>query len=159
MHSLELPIRGIGPYVNSDKTEFICFNQDGLISSLNNNPLKLVDLFICIFAESDDHIHRGQAWPAIDRLMTIWKYESFSNKTKREFFSPVAPSVIMYGCTSCTTTKRIEKKLDRNYKRMLFWTKPDNSIPQNSSCTATYIIRQTIQVWRARHAGEARTNS
>ena len=32
--------------MNSFKTEFTCFNQDGAISSLNNKPLKLVDQFI-----------------------------------------------------------------------------------------------------------------
>ena len=31
LHSLEHAARGIGLYVNSDKTEFMCFNQDVLI--------------------------------------------------------------------------------------------------------------------------------
>ena len=38
--------RGIGLSVSSDKTEFMCFNQDGAISSLNGKSLKLVDQFI-----------------------------------------------------------------------------------------------------------------
>ena len=33
---------GIGLNVNSDKTEFMCFKQDGTISTLNDEPLKLV---------------------------------------------------------------------------------------------------------------------
>ena len=38
--SLEQAVRGIGLYVNSDKTEFMYFNQDGAIS-FNRKPLKL----------------------------------------------------------------------------------------------------------------------
>ena len=34
---------GIGLYVNAGKTEFICFKQDGAISTLKSKPLKLVD--------------------------------------------------------------------------------------------------------------------
>ncbi len=36
---------GIGLHVNIDKTEFICFNQRGNISTLNGGSLKLVDKF------------------------------------------------------------------------------------------------------------------
>ena len=32
--------------MNSDKTNFMCFDQDGAISSLNEKPLKLVDQFV-----------------------------------------------------------------------------------------------------------------
>ena len=39
-------LQEISVSVNSDKTEFMCFNQDGAISSLNCKPLKLVDPFI-----------------------------------------------------------------------------------------------------------------
>ena len=44
LHSLEQAARVIGGlYVKSDKTEFMCFNQDGAISSVNRKPLKLVN--------------------------------------------------------------------------------------------------------------------
>ena len=35
----------IGLNVNSDKTEFMSFNQNGAISTLNNKCLKLIDLY------------------------------------------------------------------------------------------------------------------
>ena len=44
-HSLEWVAGGIGLHVNADKTEYICFNQRGNISTLNDGPLKLVDKF------------------------------------------------------------------------------------------------------------------
>ena len=35
----------IGLHVNAHKTEFMCFNQTGDISTLNSSTLKLVDKF------------------------------------------------------------------------------------------------------------------
>ena len=37
--------RGIGVYVKADKTQFMCFKQDGAISILSGKPLKLIDQF------------------------------------------------------------------------------------------------------------------
>ena len=39
LHCLELPARGIGLYEKLNKTEFMCFNPDGIIS-INGRPLK-----------------------------------------------------------------------------------------------------------------------
>ena len=44
-HSLERAAAGIGLHVNAHKTEYMCFNQRGNISSLNGSFLKLVDKF------------------------------------------------------------------------------------------------------------------
>ena len=35
LHHLKHAVRGIGPYVSSDKTDFICFKSDGAFSTLN----------------------------------------------------------------------------------------------------------------------------
>ena len=45
LHSLEHAARGIGLSVNSDKMEFVCFKQDGAISTINGKCLKIVDQF------------------------------------------------------------------------------------------------------------------
>ena len=37
---------------------------------------------------------------------------------KRIFFQTAVVSILLYGCTSWTLTKRLEKKLDDNYTRM-----------------------------------------
>ena len=44
LHSLERAAAGIGPHVNAQKMEYICFNQRGDISTLNGSSL-LVDKF------------------------------------------------------------------------------------------------------------------
>ena len=38
---------------------------------------------------------------------------------KRSFFQAAVTSILLYGCTTWTLTKRLEKKLDGNYTRML----------------------------------------
>ena len=44
LYSLERAAAGIGLLVNVDKTEYMCFNQKGDISTLSSS-LKLVDKF------------------------------------------------------------------------------------------------------------------
>ena len=66
LHDLEQTERGIGLLVNSDKTEFMYFNQNGAISSFNGKPLKLVDHFMyrgsnILSTESDVSIRIGKA--------------------------------------------------------------------------------------------------
>ena len=45
LHNLERATSGIGLNVNAHKTEYMCYNQTGDISTLNGTPLKLVDKF------------------------------------------------------------------------------------------------------------------
>ena len=66
LHKLELAARGIGLYVNSDKTEFMSFNQDGVSLSINGEPLKFVNQFTYLSSnisstESDVKICIGTA--------------------------------------------------------------------------------------------------
>ena len=45
LHSLERAATSIRLYVNAHKTEYMCYNQTGDISTLKGTPLKLVDKF------------------------------------------------------------------------------------------------------------------
>ena len=78
LHSLERAAAGIGLHVNAHKTEFMCFNQKGDISTLNGTLLKLVDKFTYLGSsvssiEKDIDTRLMKAWTAIDRLSIIWK--------------------------------------------------------------------------------------
>ena len=42
-----------------------------------------------------------------------------TDKRKRSFFQAAVVSILLYGCTTWTLTKRLKKKLDGNYTRML----------------------------------------
>ena len=119
LHSLEQAEKGM----NTDKMEFMCFKQDGDISTLNAKLLKSVDYFTYLGSnisstESIVNICRGKALTAVDWLSTIWKSNP-SNKIKREFFQVEIMSVQLYGRTTSTLKKHLEKKLKRNFKRML----------------------------------------
>ncbi len=59
-----------------------------------------------------------KAWTAIDRLSVIWKSD-LTDKMKRSFFQAAVVSILLYGCTTWTPSKRMAKKLDGNYIRML----------------------------------------
>ena len=138
----------------------MCFDQSGDNSALNRGSLKLVDKFIYIgssvsSAENDINTRLVKAWTAIDRQMVIWKSD-ISDKIKRDFFQAVVVSILVIGCTTLTLSKRIEKKLDGNWTRMLrallnkFWK-------QHSTKQQLYghrpSISKSIQIRLIRHSG------
>ena len=123
LHSLERPAASIGLYVNAHKTEYMSYNQTGDISTLEGTPLKLVDKFTypgssVESTEKDIETRLAKAWTAINRLSIIWKSD-LTDKMKRSYFKAEVTSILLYGCTTWTLTKRLEKKLDGNYTRML----------------------------------------
>ena len=60
----------------------------------------------------------AKAWTAINRLLVIWKSD-LTDKMKCSFFQASVVLILLYGCTTWMLTKRMEKKLDGNYTRML----------------------------------------
>ena len=68
--------------------------------------------------EKDIDTRLTKAWTAIDRLSIIWKSD-LTDKMKRSFFQAAVVSILLYGCTTWTLTKRLERRLDGNYTRML----------------------------------------
>ena len=75
---------------------------------------------------------------------------------ERSFFQSVVVLILQYRCTSWTRTKRIEKKLDGNYTRML-WAIFNKSWRQHPRKHQLYghlpPITKAIKVRRTRHAG------
>ena len=123
LHSLERAAANIGLYVNAHKMEYMCYNQTGDISTLEGTSLKLVDKFTYLGSsvestEKDIETRLAKAWTAINRLSIIWKSD-LTDKMKRSFFLAAVTSILLYSCTTWTLTKRLEKKLDGNYTRML----------------------------------------
>ena len=76
---------------------------------------------------------------------------------KRSFFQAAVVSILLYGCTTWTLTKRLEKKLGGNYARML-WAILNKSWRQHPTRHQLYghlpPITKTIQVRWTRHAGD-----
>ena len=160
MHSLERPAAGIRLHANAHKMEYICYNQTSDITTLDVTPLKLVDKFTypgssVLSTEKDIDTRLTKAWTAIDRLSIIWKSDQ-TDKMKRSFFQAEVVSILLYGCTTWTLTKRLEKKLDGNHTRMLrvilnkSWRQDPKRHQQYGLLPP---ITKTIQVRRTRHAG------
>ena len=138
----------------------MCYNQTGDITTLDGTPLKLVDKFIYLGSnvsstEKDIDTQLTKTWTAIDRLSIIWKSD-LTDKMKCSFFQAVVVSILLYGCTTWTLTKRLEKKLDGNYTRML-QAILNKSWQQHPTRHQLYghlpPITKTIQVRQTRHAG------
>ena len=138
----------------------MCYNQTGDISTLEGTPLKLVDKFTYLGSsvestEKDIETRLTKAWTAINRLSTIWKSD-LTDKMKRSFFQAAVTSILLYGCTTWTLTKRLEKKLDGNYTRMLraILNKSWQRHPTRHQLYGHLPpITKSIQVRRTRHAG------
>ena len=139
----------------------MCFNQTDDISTLSGSSLKLVDKFTYFGSsvsstEKDINTRLAKAWTANDRLSVIWKSD-LTDKIKHSlYFQAAVVSILLNGCTTWMLTKRMEKKLDGNYTRMLraILNKPWR---QDSTKQQLYAhrppISKTIQVRRTRHAG------
>ena len=92
LHSLERAAASIGLYVNAHKTEYMCYNQTGDISTLKGTPLKLVDKFTYLGSsiestEKDIKTRLAKAWTAINRLSIIWKSD-LTDKMKLAYSLP-----------------------------------------------------------------------
>ena len=75
---------------------------------------------------------------------------------KSSFFQEVVVSILLYGCTTWTLTKRLEKRLDGNYTRMwrAILNKSWQQHPTKHQLYGCLVpITKTIQVRRTRHAG------
>ena len=160
LRSLERATAGIGLHVNAHKTEYMCFNQAGDISTLDGTSLKLVDKFTYLGSsvwstEKDINTWLMKAWTVIDKLSIIWKSE-LTDKMKRCFFQAAFVLILLYGCTTWTLTKWLEKKLDGNYTRMLraILNKSRRQHPTKHQLYGHLPpIMKSIQVRWTRHAG------
>ena len=179
LHSLERAAAGIGLRVNAHKTEYMCYNQTRNIYTLDRTSQELVDKFTYLGSsvsstEKDIDTRLTKAWTAIDRLSIIWKSDKIkrsffqaidrlsiiwksdlTDKMKRSFFQAAVISILLYGCTTWTLTKRLEK-LDGIYTRMLRAIL-NKSWRQHPTGHQLYghlpPITKTIQDRRTRHAG------
>ena len=125
------------------KTEHMCYNQTGDISTLDKTSLKLVDKLTYLGSsvsstEKDIDTRLTKAWAAIDRLSIIWKSD-LTDKMKRSFFKAAVVSILLYGCTTWTLTILNESWRQHPTRHPLYGHLPP--------------VTKTIQVRRTRHAG------
>ena len=117
LHSLERATAGIGLHVNAHKTECMCYNQTGDISTLDETSLKLVDKFTyhgSSVSSTEKYIDTQltKAWTAIDRLSIKWK-SNLTDKIKRSFFQAAVVSILLYGCTRRQLYKNVASNIEQ----------------------------------------------
>ena len=96
MSGIILSLTKIWAYYVSSHTEKLCYNET-------------VFLWMTIYIYIYIYIYM---------LSVIWKSD-LTDKMKRSFFQAAVVSILLYGFTTWTLTKYMEKKLDGNYTRML----------------------------------------
>ena len=157
LHSLEWAADGVGLHVNTDKREYMGFNQRGDVSTLNGGPLTLVDNFTYLgssVSSTENDKPLAKAWTAINRPSVISKSD-LSNKIKRSFF-PSSSRINIVIWVHHMDAKCMKKKLDSNYTRMM-WAVLNKSWRQHPTKQQLYShlppIMKTIQISQTRHAG------
>ena len=76
LHGQKQVVKGIGLYINSNKTEFVCFKQDCAISSFHGKLLKSVDQFTYLnsnISSTESNLNISKSGAKISRLSAIWK--------------------------------------------------------------------------------------
>ena len=129
------------------------YNQTGDISTLDGTSLKLIDKLTYLGSsvlptEKDIDTWLTKAWTAIDRLSIIWKSD-LTDKMKRSFFQVAVVSILLYGCTTWTLTKRqLHKNVANNTEQVLAATTYRHQLYGHLPP-----ITKTIQARQTRHAG------
>ena len=129
------------------------------MSHIENKIFKTIitkpKIYICYV---DDIFIPTHSYDKISKLkQTVEKNSTdLIDKMKCSFFQAVVVSIQLYGCTTWTLTKQLEKKIDGNYTRMLqailnksWWQCPT----RHHLYGHLHPITKTIQVKQTRHAG------
>ena len=118
----------------------------------NNSSQKLVNKFTYL----------GSSVSSTETDINTWLAKAgtaLTDKIKCNFFQAAVMLILLYGCTTWTLTKHMEKKLDSNYTRLL-WVILNKSWRQYSTKQQLYghlpPIMKTIQVWWTRHVVHCR---
>ena len=108
LHNIEQLTQVIGLYVNSEKTEYMCLNQDASagIKSLNGGKVKKVDDFKYLDSyigttEQDINTRMAKAWATLNTMNNIWK-SNLPNQLKKNVFRAIVETVLVYGSITWT---------------------------------------------------------
>ena len=122
---LEQEAAKIGLHLNSKKTEGMLYNQDIIkdIIADDGRKIKVVEDFKYLGAhaessERDIKIRKALAWVACHKMQKVWR-SRLKKHLKRRLFIATVESVLLYGSSTWTLTKSMEKSLDGTYTRML----------------------------------------
>ena len=126
LQSLEQASNGVGLYLNETKTE--CMNKCLLdnshqVKTLNDTLLKQVDDYKYLgsyisSSEKDFTTRKGMAWSACNDMHKIWSSQ-LTNEFKIKIFKATVEPIILYGSETWTLSRKLERRLDGTYTRLL----------------------------------------
>ena len=101
----------------------MAFGEDGDLKTIENANIKKVLNFLYLGAwigssSSDIKVRKAKAWSALNKMHVIWK-SSMNRNLKIRLFRATVESVLLYGAETWTLNRKLTKKLDGCYTRML----------------------------------------
>ena len=163
LQSLEQASNCVGLYLNEKKTEYVnkCNNNsDFIIKTLQDKILNMVSDYVYLgsfisSSEKDFLTRKGKAWAACNAMNKLWS-SSLDRNFKLKIFKTAIEPILLYGSETWTLSKKLEKRLDGTYTRLLMRVQ---NISWKSHPTKTYIyntlppVSSLVQTRRVRFAG------
>ena len=124
LHKVESAAKEIGLTINSQKTEYMSFNNpQGNLVDTSGAPLSQVSDFqyLRFWVEStkkDVEVRIAKAWAACSKLNNMWQSD-LSKDLKINLFRAAVKSVLLYRSESWTMTDTLSKRIDGTYTRLL----------------------------------------
>jgi hypothetical protein len=126
LQSLEQASNSVGLYLNEKKTEYYDKCQSNpihQIKTLNGGILKEVDDYKYLgsyisSSEKDFLTRKAMAWSACNDMHKIWKSE-LNKEIKVKLFRATVEPILLYGSETWTLSRKLEKRLDGTYTRLL----------------------------------------
>ena len=112
--------------MNEKKLEYInkCNNNsDFIIKTLKDKLLNMVSDYVYLgsfisSSEKDFLTRKGKAWAACNAMNKLWP-SSLDRKFKLKIFKTPIEPILLYGSETWTLSKKLEKRLDGTYTRLL----------------------------------------
>ena len=127
--SLESAAKCVGLNFNESKTEYVNKTTDltTQLKTLSGYILKCKDDYKYLgsfisSSEKDFNARKGMAWSACNNLHKIW-ISKLHVSIKIQLFKTLIVPILLYGCETWTLSKRMEKRLDGVYTRLLMRVK------------------------------------
>ena len=122
LHNVEMAAKLIRLHINEKKIQYMTFNQNpSKLTTINKKCIKPTNDFLYLGSwiysnEKDVDVRIRKAWVALQKLNTIWN-SNLPKNLSLAFFHTTVSSVLLYGSSTWTLTKKLEKKLNGCYTK------------------------------------------
>ena len=94
-----------------------------MVKTLNGASLNMVEDYVYLgsyisSSEKDFSVRKGMAWSACNDMYKIWT-SKLPRRIKIEIFRATIEPILLYGSETWTLSRKLEKRLDGTYTRLL----------------------------------------